>query len=476
MSPPSRLVKNAGILMGMELGGKLFGLAGSIMLARYLAPERFGLLSFAVSFVALFKVVSGFGMGSLIVRDLARNPKEMKRYLSHGLTLKTAFSLLGMMGIGLALWGLRYPWERGHVVLLTGVVMCLDAILRFTGSFFQAVQQMGWVAGINLACDLGWLAVAVGVVLAGRGLTELLVFRILVTGGMLLISVGLIHRRLCRISWDWDWRFGKGVLGGAVPFALSTLFLSIYSDIDVVMLSFLRGDLLTGWYAVARRFQNAFSFIPLSVRAAALPALSELSQQSHEAVREHLARTCRFLAMASLPIVGGIFVLSDPLVAALFGPAYQGAVPALRVLIGSVFLMFLNHGFWAALSALGREKQTMLYMGAGALLNILGNLVAIPWFGHVGASATTVLSFAVVFAMELRLVSRLLPGFDLWREIRGSVMAAGLMMGLTWWLHRHLPLAFTIPLAALGYGAALLFWGPSGKRGVRGWKLEELLS
>ncbi len=83
-----RVIKYTGILMVMELGVRLMDGLVSIILARYLAPQGFGLLAFAISFASLFSILPGFGMGSLSARDVAKKPKEMSRYLSNGMVAK----------------------------------------------------------------------------------------------------------------------------------------------------------------------------------------------------------------------------------------------------------------------------------------------------------------------------------------------------------------------------------------------------
>jgi O-antigen/teichoic acid export membrane protein len=64
-----------------------------IYVARYLGPEQFGVLSYALAIVTIFMAVSRLGMDSILVRDLAKFPEQAKEYMG------TAFGLMVVVAI-----------------------------------------------------------------------------------------------------------------------------------------------------------------------------------------------------------------------------------------------------------------------------------------------------------------------------------------------------------------------------------------
>src|SRR3954471_11009688 len=68
------------------------GVAVGIYVARYLQPENFGLLNYAISFVSIFSAFSTLGLDQIIVRELARNPEKKLDLLGTGFILKIAGS------------------------------------------------------------------------------------------------------------------------------------------------------------------------------------------------------------------------------------------------------------------------------------------------------------------------------------------------------------------------------------------------
>ena len=54
----------------------LFGLLGTLFIARYLGVEKFGVISFSMSYVDLFAVIATLGLPSIAVRELVKKPND----------------------------------------------------------------------------------------------------------------------------------------------------------------------------------------------------------------------------------------------------------------------------------------------------------------------------------------------------------------------------------------------------------------
>lgn len=408
MSRMKRAAKNTSILMGMELGTRLMDGLVAILVARHLSPEGFGLLAFAVSFSWLFGIVPGFGMGSLSIRDVSREPDQQSRYLINGLVAKlflAAAALALMGGIG---WLSRFPSERMWAVGLAGLLMITETNLQYTLGFFQAAQRMSPVAGVSLLVRAGWVVGSLAVMGLGGGVAELLAVRVGVTAAGFAGALVLVHFRLGRIRWSVEPRFIWRMLKSSVPFALFRLKGKANMDIDTVMLSAMLGDLVTGWYAAAQRFIKLLAFVPASVYGAMVPMLSRAFREDSKGFARMLRGTCEALLLVGFPIAVAGFFLAEPLILTLFGPEYRQAAGVLRILIWMVPLAFLNSGLLAALSAADKEWKGSFVQLGWAGLSGLSNLVVIPLWGVVGAASTTLAAEAVVCLLQMRILRRVL--------------------------------------------------------------------
>lgn len=450
-----RLVTNTSILMGMELGVRLFDALVAVILARYLAPQGFGLLAFAISFAWLFSILPGFGMWSLTTRDIARTPEHLSRYLSNGLAAKALLACLTLAVIWLVTRLPAFPSDKTPVVMVAALVMILETTVHYALSFFQAAQRMSTVALAHLAVRLGWIISTLAVIGLRGGVMELLGARAAVTAAGLLAVVALIDRRLRRITWAFEPAFLWRMLRAAFPFALFYLYGTVLADIATVMLSMFRGDVETGHFAAAQKFVRVVAFIPSGFFGAMLPAMSRFSRDSRADLLEALSRSCKYLLFIGLPIAAGACGLAEPLVLLLFGSAYQPAVPALRILSWSIPFTFLSWAMMATIMAVNQERRGSAYLLAGVLFSGVGNLLAVPFFGSRGAALTTVLAAALIFLVQWLLLRQSLPAARPLGHLAKPLWAT-LAMASFIWAARGLKLPYVVLGSAAVYLTALV--------------------
>src|SRR6185369_17026265 len=87
-----------------EKGVSLFvGLVVAINVARYLRPESYGLLNYALSFVSIFSAFSTLGIDQIIIRELAKEPERKDELLGTGFIIKVGGSALMMVVTGVVM-------------------------------------------------------------------------------------------------------------------------------------------------------------------------------------------------------------------------------------------------------------------------------------------------------------------------------------------------------------------------------------
>ncbi|MBT6952936.1 MAG: oligosaccharide flippase family protein, partial [Flavobacteriaceae bacterium] len=92
---------NTSWLLGERVLRMVVSLFVGIYVARYLGPERFGLLSYTLSFVWLFSSLASFGLDDILVRELVQSPEKRNNLLGTVFWLKVCGTLV--MGTAIAL-------------------------------------------------------------------------------------------------------------------------------------------------------------------------------------------------------------------------------------------------------------------------------------------------------------------------------------------------------------------------------------
>ncbi|MCR5181013.1 MAG: oligosaccharide flippase family protein, partial [Bacteroidaceae bacterium] len=108
--------------------GKVVTLLGSlfvgILIARYLGPERYGLMNYVISYVCLFQVFSTFGLDNIEVREVA------KRDMPFTTIIGTAFFIRLILAIGVIVMTI------GTALLLESDAEAIILVIIYSASIF----------------------------------------------------------------------------------------------------------------------------------------------------------------------------------------------------------------------------------------------------------------------------------------------------------------------------------------------------
>jgi PST family polysaccharide transporter len=200
----------------------------------------------------------------------------------------------------------------------------------------------------------------------------------------------------------------------------------LYMRIDIVMLKFMQGDRAVGIYATAARISEVWYFVPTAIISSVSPAIIRVKDdpQLFQARIERL-----FTAMSLMSLcVGAVIALGAPwIVRTLYTNSFSAAAPVLAVHVWTSVFVFL--GVAQSPWDLSRDLLKLGFYRtlAGAVANILLNLVLIPRYSVMGAAFATVISQAIasvfanavsvrtrpVFFLQIRSICLL----DLWRPL-----------------------------------------------------------
>src|SRR5258706_10777163 len=147
-----KYIENAFWLI-FEKGFSLFvGLVVGITGARYLRPESYGLLNYALSFVSIFSAFSTLGIDQIIVRELAKETAKKDELLGTGFIIKVVGSVL-MIVLMIAVMVLM-----DHNAFTNTLIMIIAAAEIFKGFevinyFFQSQVMSKFVVQIQLVIN-----------------------------------------------------------------------------------------------------------------------------------------------------------------------------------------------------------------------------------------------------------------------------------------------------------------------------------
>ena len=421
------VAKNSLVPMSLNLLNKAVDFAFAMLYVRILGPEGTGSYAFVVAFYGFFEIVSRYGLGTLLTRDVAADKNRTSRYLTNVLGLRTLLWLASLPLMALAAFGF---WGVGRVdfldasgigsqeLLAIGIFAVAMLFANWSDAFssmFMAFEKMEYPAGLANAVALLKVTLGALVLLLGWGFVGLAGVSLFVNIVAMTWLFLLMRSTLFRPEWRWDWPLQQWMLRTSGPLMLNHLLATIFWRIDVWILRPLVGAASVGLYSVGLKYLDGLNIIPSVFTMAVFPLMSRYAERERESLHRAYLIAVRLLLMVSLPIaaavtflagplvwlVGGAQYLDVPLTVRLLGQTFTiqgGSDLALQIIIWSIPIGFVNSVTQYVLIAVDQQHFLTRAFLLGVTFNIVGNLIFIPQFGYAGAAVVTVLSeFSLLF-------------------------------------------------------------------------------
>ena len=380
----------------------LVGLVVGIYVARYLEPERFGLLNYAISFVSIFSAFSTLGMDQIIVRELVRQPEKQSDLLGTGFILKLAGSGILVLLMVIILVFMDHDAFTNTLILIIAVAEIFKGF-EVINYFFQAKVLSKYVVQVQLLINLFLSLVKLGLVFAHA---PLIWFAIIIVLGSIFNALGFLYAYQKREGSPWNWEFRKPLayllLRESWPLALYGIALHVQARIDQVMLGKMMNNIEVGQYSVALRFIEIFGFIPMILMNTFTPAVTKAKAFSEAFYHIRLVSLYRLMFLAFLLTAIPIYFFAEDLITMLYGLQYQSAGYLLSLF--ALRLFFANMGVGKSVFIVNESlfKYSLFTVVIGAFTNIALNYLLIPRYASVGSIVASMISFTVsIFIVDL---------------------------------------------------------------------------
>ncbi len=405
-----RVAANTAWLFGDQLVRMVMGLLVGVWVARYLGPQQYGILSYALALAALVGPIASLGLNSIAVREIVRVPGRAAAILGSTFALKSVSGVLAF----LLLAGVTFAIHGGNgvtswLVTIVGAGLIFQSFDTVDLWFQSRVQSKYTVCGRNAA----FVVVSVVKLILIQARAPLVAFALAALLESALAALGLTAAyRLAgnRLrEWRWSLSVGLTLLREGWPLLLSGMAIMIYMKIDQVMLGNMLGSEAVGLYSAAVRMSEVWYFLPMAITSSVFPSIVSAKEASEELYYRRLRRLFALMWALASVIAVPVTVLSPAMTAVLFGDAYAPAAAILAIHIWAVPFVFLGvaQGPWNVSEGLTRLHLQRTLLGAAA--NVFLNLVLIPPYGGVGAAIATVVSYALSASIANALDARTRP-------------------------------------------------------------------
>lgn len=410
--------RNTVALLASRMVVAVLGWSGTVLIARHLSPDDWGVFSFVFGLLGMMSIVTDLGVGRVVLaRLLDADPEEAEKVASSFVSLRAVLGLIGyVLAVGYVV-ALGYPAQVVGATALAGLVVVIATPSHALSVLYQSRLKLVIVATAEALAQLVQLLLTIAIAMTNPTLLAFILPAIaneLFSGTWKFIGVrrGWLGPRITARP---SWALWREMLVEAVPLSIGLAMVTLLSKIDVLMIAHLDNFNAVGLYSVAYKFADLVSYAVLAVLAPVATLLVAAWPMFHDEFRRRARSAAMTVGLLSCVAVCGMWASADRIVALLYGERFAESAAATRMLLVGAVFAALSQFLLVTLVSAGRQRSYP-WVAIGALgLNVVLNFVLIPRYSFTGSAfATVVTEFCMFVAMWILLartveIRRLLP-------------------------------------------------------------------
>jgi len=426
----------------LKCSGALLSVVSYSAAFQALGAESAGKVAFVNSVTSLYIMVAALGIPTYGIRECAR-VRDDRAQLSNTVRelLNLQILMTGLAAAVLLTTVLLVPrFQRdAWLFMIQGCVLLVNGFnLEW---MYEGLEQYAYITFRSVSTKA--LSVLL-ILLLIHDPSDYMTYAALLTLSTVLLTVSNLLSAGRFITWKSTKRTsGKKHWRLVRIFFAQTAAITIYTNLDSVMLGFLQNDDCVGIYDAAVKVKLVLSYFVTSLSTVLLPRLSYyVSVKRDREFRQQLTASLEFLLIAGMCIAVFAVLAAPEMIEFLFGEAYAPSAEVLRVLVVAIPLIGMSTLIGQQiLVPIYKEKTAMYSYWAGAATDVVLNALLIPRMGTVGAAIGTLAAEVAVLVVQVFAAREMMVSFAKFSSL-GIAAAAAAISGVGLWIVRstvHIP-------------------------------------
>ena len=410
-------------------------LAITALLARYLGVEGFGKYSFILSYVALFAIISDFGLSTISVREMSRDKSGAGPILGNLILLRGLLALAVFVLVALTS-GFFDTLAGATSALYWAMLLPILEALYSIELIFQVYLRMGYSVLARAVTDILAVVLVIMIILQEGSPSNLIaVTPISLAVGLLILA--FYARRFVKIKFSVNLTLWRKLIKAAVPFGVAVVMYTILWRADTLILAVVQGDGAVGIYQIARRFIDISAALSGVIIVSLFPVFSAIYMSDHKKTEAVFQKAFVYVTTISFLIAIFFILTAEDLVTIIAGGGFEDSALTLQILSLSIPPYFITALASAALIAANRQVIPMGYAILGTAVNVVLNLLLVGQYSYFGVAWATVVAFTIQAIAAIYFSARVIDMHILWKNFLQVCL-------------------ITVLIAVLGIGAVLI--------------------
>lgn len=380
----------------------------SVILARSLGAEDYGVYAYALSVIVILSLPINAGIQQVVIRETATFDLNHDWGLLRGLLQWSVSVVLGISVIAIFLSAyvvLHITSDSLSILdprtfMIASLALPIDSLSLVRTALMRGLRHpvsaflpegivFPWV---NIALIL-WLLLDEKSLSPPHAMSARLASSVLSGIFGLILIFKIIPKEAFSSCAKYEI---KGWFSAVIPFTLFYGINLINTQADIIMLGFFREPEEVGLYQSCIQLILPLSGIMLTINSVLSPYISRFYEQENRVELKKIstlgarASLCIFTPFCLFYIFKGQFILNS-----LYGDVFVQAFPALVVLSCATLVNVAFGPIATILNMTRNENESLKGILLSASFNLLANLIVIPRYGIIGAAITTLISYLI---------------------------------------------------------------------------------
>lgn len=443
----------------LSMSAFIFPLITFPYVSRVLLPIGTGKVSFANSIIAYFALFAQLGIPTYGIRACAivRDDKEkLTKTVQELLIINTIISVLVYIVFIIALFTVPKMRSDSTLFLITSTTIFFNVI--GVEWLYKAMEQYSYITIRSIIFKFIGLILMFIIVKNSSDYVWYGFITIFAASASNIFNFINLHKYVS-LKPVGNYNFKVHLKAVTIFFAMSCAT-TIYTNLDSVMIGFIKGATENGYYNAAVRIKSILVSIVTSLGAVLLPRASYYLENNYiDEFKKISKKAINFVILISIPMMIYFIMFAKESILFLAGDSYAKSIAPMQIIMPTLlFIGLTNIMGIQMLVPLGKEKYVLYSEIAGALIDLVLNALLIPCYGAAGAAVGTLVAEVVVWIVQFKyLKNDIIPIFKTIRYpliLLAAVISAA-VAGLTKILDWH-PFFILVVSAILYFG--IYFW------------------
>lgn len=401
-----RLVKNSFFLTSSRALDFCMVIFTTPFIARYLGLKAFGDYALITAFTIIIASILEFGTENIMSRDISKDKNNASMYINSIVIIRAIFFTPLLLIYYILIKLLVLDNVFGQAILISVYTEFIISLSMVFFSVIRAYERMEYELFSNFFNKIFFIIAVLNIVFFDYGFLALFYARLFSSLVLLLLALFFVFKKLVVFKKRYSFQLAVSVLKQGFPVALAMLFIVASSKVDIYFLKYFKGSVEIALFEAPNRLIVQLQFIPFSVATSLIPFFSRLSTNTGPLLKNHCETVVKFLFIFSIFAVMLMYTGAEIIITTLFGSKFLPSALSFKIITWIFIFFSLNYFLHQILIIIGKQKMFSIFAWVSFLVNVILDLLLIPYYGYLGASWATLASCLNLFIFTLLYISK----------------------------------------------------------------------